>query len=842
MAPMGKVVPIILLVSFLCTIGVIYGGLEMSDKERTAFDIFRDLMSGKLSLKDIWNDTDTTCSGDDVNGVYELDADKNCIFKGCKMGYLPQGDGCVEWANFTGTQAIDCEISGYTYSECKPKVNQKCGEGAGTREKYPTIIKGAIGGTCESFTFEDCDIDCPNTCSVNPEDYSIIDGADCIGVKTNGDQEILGRASGYCGSGREQLQLINANITLQDAIEAGFSTVQEYLEYANPGGVCAASMPTACNVSCNQVALNGDPMQGIGCNYTTSEYAYISDKSGQAICFTQQSVNEYLNPTPGQQVSKPIPLNTIEASEVRLEDGTYDMNLISDDRKIGVHLLYRAGNNMSYEDLVKENCHLYKTEPCNALKESVNCVINETHSGCKFVGCDQIGIDTITRQIETHPFGEGETCIQRYTDTTTTTTNDGCSKELRCCEDDDYEPVEGTCSTDGFQKYTLNPQYCEKTDRFGNVSPEEVTRACDVDCVQDDWVDEGTCDSLTGRIRQNRNITTAAQNSGTACGPWTQYIDCDVDCVQDDWTNSGTCNSSTGKQSQTRTTTTAAQNSGTACGRETKDIFCAVNCVQSDWTNSGVCSKTCGTGKQSQTRTTTIAALNSGTACGGETQEIDCDMNECPVPCEGNWSNPWSACSKDCGPGTQTKTWKVTTAAQHGGTCVNEFTTKSQDCKIKECPLVLDSFDNDKLYLKTKDGIYLGTGSEIYNAYLGFVTGVKNTQWPHRKYPNGYLIVKKYFTLDGPLDSVVIQGDTPNQPNWTPAVVKAVCTWQFACWDTSKDLNHQQLGSYAKWNFVKQSDGGYKIMHEINNLFIQQDGNNIKLGDNGDVFYLERAT
>jgi hypothetical protein len=674
MAPMGKVVPIILLVSFLCTIGVIYGGLEMSDKERTAFDIFRDLMSGKLSLKDIWNDTDTTCSGDDVNGVYELDADKNCIFKGCKMGYLPQGDGCVEWANFTGTQAIDCEISGYTYSECKPKVNQKCGEGAGTREKYPTIIKGAIGGTCESFTFEDCDIDCPNTCSVNPEDYSIIDGADCIGVKTNGDQEILGRASGYCGSGREQLQLINANITLQDAIEAGFSTVQEYLEYANPGGVCAASMPTACNVSCNQVALNGDPMQGIGCNYTTSEYAYISDKSGQAICFTQQSVNEYLNPTPGQQVSKPIPLNTIEASEVRLEDGTYDMNLISDDRKIGVHLLYRAGNNMSYEDLVKENCHLYKTEPCNALKESVNCVINETHSGCKFVGCDQIGIDTITRQIETHPFGEGETCIQRYTDTTTTTTNDGCSKELRCCEDDDYEPVEGTCSTDGFQKYTLNPQYCEKTDRFGNVSPEEVTRACDVDCVQDDWVDEGTCDSLTGRIRQNRNITTAAQNSGTACGPLTQEVDCDVNAVCG-WVNSGTC-STDGFQTQTYTTTTSAINDGDVCENLTQEVDCDVNAV-CGWADSGTCSTD---GFQTQTRTTITSAINNGTICGSDTQEVDCD-----VDCVGDWSGTWGECSRTCGGGTQTQTWDVSTAAINNGTCDNKGDIKSQSCNNLSC-------------------------------------------------------------------------------------------------------------------------------------------------------------
>ena len=46
-----------------------------------------------------------------------------------------------------------------------------------------------------------------------------------------------------------------------------------------------------------------------------------------------------------------------------------------------------------------------------------------------------------------------------------------------------------------------------------------------------------------------------------------------VNCVQGDWTNNPDgCNSSTGKQSQTRTTTTAAQNSGTACGPLTQEI------------------------------------------------------------------------------------------------------------------------------------------------------------------------------------------------------------------------------------------------------------------------------
>ena len=527
---------------------------------------------------------------------------------------------------------------------------------------------------------------------------------------------------------------------------------------------------------------------------------------------------------------------------------------MSDSEKSALDTLWdmmygKKGNSqeIELETLVQEENEKRRLEMPDESLEAVNCVgdWSGTWSGCS-EDCGP-GSQTMDWVVSTDEINSG-TCANRGTTKSQDCKIKECTaNEAVNCVGDWSNPWSG-CSEDcgpGTQtktwKVTTAAQHSGTCANEGTTKRQDCKiKECPVPAVCG-WTNTGGCNTSDGKQTQTRYTITAAQHGGTACGSETQDIDCDVDCVQGAWTNNPDgCNSSTGKQSQTRTTTTAAQNSGTACGRETKDIFCAVNCVQSDWTNSGVCSKTCGTGKQSQTRTTTIAALNSGTACGGETQEIDCDMNECPVPCEGNWSNPWSACSKDCGPGTQTKTWKVTTTAQHGGTCVNEGTTKSQDCKIKECPLVLDSFDNDKLYLKTKDGIYLGTGSDYYNARLGFVTGVKNTQFPHRKYPNGYLIVKKYFTLDGPLDSVVIQGDTPNQPNWAPAVVKAVCTGQFACWDTLKDLNHQRLGSYALWNFEKQSDGGYKIMY--GNKRIQQNGNNIMLGDNGDVFYLERAT
>jgi hypothetical protein len=254
------------------------------------------------------------------------------------------------------------------------------------------------------------------------------------------------------------------------------------------------------------------------------------------------------------------------------------------------------------------------------------------------------------------------------------------------------------------------------------------------------------------------------------------------------------------------------------------------------WTNTGGCNTS--DGKQTQTRYTITAAQHGGTACGSETQDIDCDV-DCV---QGAWTNNPDGCNSSTGKQSQTRT-TITAAVGTGTACESE--TQEIDC---------DSFDNDKLYLKTKDGIYLGTGSDYYNARLGFVTGVKNTQFPHRKYPNGYLIVKKYFTLDGPLDSVVIQGDTPNQPNWTPAVVKAVCTWQFACWDTLEDVTHNQPNSIdAKWNFVKQSDGGYKIIPNnkpnqrvtINNWnkveIIETEFRGVEDGWD-DIFYLEKVS
>ena len=109
MSSNNAVIPIILVLSFLSTIGVIYGTLELSDDERNAWEVLKDLLNGKISLQDIWRvlsgrDAEAkaarACQGVDQNGVYEYDKDGKCIKLGCKLGYYEQDNMCIERRNF----------------------------------------------------------------------------------------------------------------------------------------------------------------------------------------------------------------------------------------------------------------------------------------------------------------------------------------------------------------------------------------------------------------------------------------------------------------------------------------------------------------------------------------------------------------------------------------------------------------------------------------------------------------------------------------------------------------------------------------------------------------------
>jgi hypothetical protein len=112
--------------------------------------------------------------------------------------------------------------------------------------------------------------------------------------------------------------------------------------------------------------------------------------------------------------------------------------------------------------------------------------------------------------------------------------------------------------------------------------------------------------------------------------------------------------------------------------------YSQVNCT-GEWAWSE-CNSTCAGGVKFLQFNVKIPAANGGTCQWqdgeyNETSTAGCPTNPCPVDCDGAWSD-WSACNGTCGPGQQTSTFTITTAAQFGGDeCpYTHNTVRYQDC------------------------------------------------------------------------------------------------------------------------------------------------------------------
>tara|TARA_B100000405_G_scaffold87553_1_gene60652 strand:+ start:9673 stop:12696 length:3024 start_codon:yes stop_codon:yes gene_type:complete len=107
----------------------------------------------------------------------------------------------------------------------------------------------------------------------------------------------------------------------------------------------------------------------------------------------------------------------------------------------------------------------------------------------------------------------------------------------------------------------------------------------------------------------------------------------------------------------------------------------AINCV-GNWSQWSACSKPCGEGIKTRTWKTTTEPKNGGIACPSPSEEtLSCKVKDCPpdaIDCEGSWSG-WSDCSKE---GTQTRTWKTSTPPLHGGKPCPSPSTETESCKI----------------------------------------------------------------------------------------------------------------------------------------------------------------
>jgi hypothetical protein len=113
-----------------------------------------------------------------------------------------------------------------------------------------------------------------------------------------------------------------------------------------------------------------------------------------------------------------------------------------------------------------------------------------------------------------------------------------------------------------------------------------------------------------------------------------------------------------------------------------------VDCVGS-WGQWGQCSKQCGGGTFTRTYNVTTPASGGGRQCSvanGKQQSQSCNTQACVanVDCVGTWVD--GPCSKTCGGGTKTVTFNVSQPATGSGVCphANGYSTTA-NCNVHEC-------------------------------------------------------------------------------------------------------------------------------------------------------------
>lgn len=122
---------------------------------------------------------------------------------------------------------------------------------------------------------------------------------------------------------------------------------------------------------------------------------------------------------------------------------------------------------------------------------------------------------------------------------------------------------------------------------------------------------------------------------------------------------------------------------------------CPQNC-EGEWEGWTECSKECGGGFQSNTYRVKRMGNESGQGCpfdDGKQINRKCNEQLCePVSCTGGWG-AWEECDQVCETRKKvSRTWQMDKPARHGGTCP---TTETKNCDIKPCPVHCDGAWSD---------------------------------------------------------------------------------------------------------------------------------------------------
>ena len=543
MASSGKVlVPIFLLVSILCTVSVIYGALEMSDGERSALEVLQDLISGKLSLKDIWNaltgeddkaddKAEGTCAGPDTNGVYEFDVDGNCVKLSCKPGYFEQGGICIQQRDlsddvYTGEVDVDCEISGYQLSECRNALSGdvltgdigSCGVGQQTKTPITSSVQIGLTGTCEQPTTVDCEVPCPLECEAPESLWAPTGDAKCRAIH-NGTPVVLGDIDpvtgfGYCGQGTRINTLSEGNITGSDQ---GGMNLEDYKSSIN-WSLCETEKlgncpPTPCT----------ENLIDIGCPTPEDSWDWIFANEGAV--YTTESAEKV--------IGREIPMGDATLMEGVTRTQAIDLGVLNtegtavlDETKMpmGRKIRFKAGEQNSYEYLTEKKCSIVELVPAYAPRISADCVYEYGYGECAEIGCGQMLKKWKSPVTTKMAWGNG-TCNPPQAIQV-----DCSTQSASCC---DTSLVGAWTEVEGYDGCVadVDGQYRRKSIRTGNGTlcsepNEQLGALCSYDCKLEEIGLEHTGESVSwNRMGCNQkyneqkitSISLRAAKGGTVC-------------------------------------------------------------------------------------------------------------------------------------------------------------------------------------------------------------------------------------------------------------------------------------------------------------------------------------
>jgi hypothetical protein len=361
-----------------------------------------------------------------------------------------------------------------------------------------------------------------------------------------------------------------------------------------------------------------------------------------------------------------------------------------------------------------------EAEACNTRACPVACVVSEwSEYGSCSVGCGG-GVQFRTRAVKVQPAHGAKACPAISMKRTCNV--QVCAKDCTVSDFKDWSACDRTCGSGTMTR--LREVVSEAAFGGKNCPNTQQTRACNtrpcpINCELSAWGTFSECTKTCGMGFQFRlrTVSTAAANGGTKCGDLREVRFCNkqgcpVDCVVGKWGSWTGCTKTcgTGQHARVRAVVQSAKFGGKACAitKESKTCAvrkCPVHCKLSAWSEWTVCSTTCGAGTVKRTRKVLTKSEFGGHLCGVLSNEKSCNEGPCPVNCQTSSWGTFTACTKSCGGGSQTRRRSIITRSQATGS-ICPFLTETVECKAAACPIdcVVSSWSAFKSCSKTCGG------------------------------------------------------------------------------------------------------------------------------------------